>query len=68
MSKIVATFWFSKLCSSYTLSVKNSSVLIFVGQNFRQFGKISSLSTDEFLTDKVLTILKIFCEELWPSG
>ena len=36
------------------LSVKNSSVLIFVGH----FGKISSLLTDEFLTYKVIRTQK----------
>ena len=36
-----------------TLSVKNSSDLIFIGQYSRHFGNMSSLLNYEFLTDKV---------------
>ena len=52
-------------CSTYTLviciqkntlSAKNLSVLIFVGYSSVKFFDISSLLTDEFLSDKVYII------------
>ena len=51
---LILCFYF--YIATYTLSVKISAVLIFVGHNFRHLNKILSPLTNEIWTNKVLNV------------